>query len=325
MSGLAIVAQIDRVASWTLTEERGRDWSCFNGAVRLYWPTPDVTGSPHDHPLWTQYRLLASTPSTQEAARRIRNALRRMILGQSAFSIRESGIASEVREREREREREEQEAQRDRAREAEDWEGLENSYAAQNERDANEIRALRREVSDLKDENRDLKVQLRNLTQALRHSGAADEVAPDEDSPPTTVSEAVEAARSRFSELLVFGSDVDGGVSDLRDEAGPPDKVLRYLEQLAEMTRLRKAGELGTDPILWLAAQGVDASAEGKTVRNSPTQMARRRWNDGRAQREFTLHLKPNESTSPDLCVRIYFDYDDDREKTIVGWVGRHP
>ena len=150
-------------------------------------------------------------------------------------------------------------------------------------------------------------MQLRNLTLALRYSAADDEVAPDEDSPPTSVYEAVEAAKSQCGDLLEFGSDVVDGVSGLRDDAGPPDKIFRYLEQLAKMTRLRKAGELGTDPVRWLAAQGVDASGEGETVRNSPAQMARRRWNDGKTRREFTQHLKPNESTSPDLCVRIYF------------------
>ena len=150
VSGLALVVQIDRIASWTLTEERGKEWSCFNGAIRLYWPMQGGTGSPRGHPLWTQYRLVAGMPSTHDAAARIRNALRRTVLGQSAFSIRESTIASNIRERQREREREAQEKERERARGAEDWEQLADDLASMSAGDATEISALKSEVGDLK-------------------------------------------------------------------------------------------------------------------------------------------------------------------------------
>ena len=322
VSGLAVVARIDSDAAWTLTTQRGQAWSCFHGAIRLYWPGSKSAEAPREHPLWTQARLLTGVPDTWEAAKRIRNELRRRVLGQSAFSVRESTVCSAVREAKLESERQEREVERGLARDAQDWEGLANSYASENE-------ALKTENRDLKERNRDLEIQLHNTNEALRHSRAPDvapdEVAPDEDSPPTTVLEAVDAARDRFGDVLTFGSDVAKGASELRDEAGPPDKVLRYLEQLAEMTRLRRAGDLGTDPIRWLRARNVDASEESETIRNSRDEMARRRWDAGTTQREFSKHLKPNEATHPDRCVRIYFDYDDDREKTIVGWVGRHP
>lgn len=54
--------------------------------------------------------------------------------------------------------------------------------------------------------------------------------------------------------------------------------------------------------------------------------MQRRTWDDGSGQRrQFEKHLKPNESTSPGRCVRIYYDYDETLKKTIVAWIGRHP
>ena len=318
VSGLALVTQIDRVAAWTLTEERGKDWSCFNGAIRLYWPMSEATGDPHDHPLWTQYRLLLGASSTFDAAKRIRNQLRRSILGQSAFSVRSSQIASSIRQLHRQRDREEIERQREQAADAKDWQDLAENLDADNE-------LLKGDLRDLKDENRDLKVQLQNLKLALQYSGDGDEVIPDEEVPPQSVYEAVETARVKFADFLEFGADVADGIDGLRADAGPPDKVLRYLEKLAELTRLRRAGGLGTDPLRWLAAEGVDASGEGEQVRNSPTEMGKRTWNDGTGSREFTLHLKPKEATTPDACVRIYFDYDDGLRKTVVGWVGRHP
>jgi hypothetical protein len=47
-------------------------------------------------------------------------------------------------------------------------------------------------------------------------------------------------------------------------------------------------------------------------------------WSDGQGKREFRLHLKPTDGTSPDRCVRFYFEFDEERQITIVGWVGRH-
>jgi hypothetical protein len=77
--------------------------------------------------------------------------------------------------------------------------------------------------------------------------------------------------------------------------------------------------------IQWLRGRGINASGESDTVRNSASEMRKRAWHDGSKRRTFELHLKPNEVVSPDRCARIYFDFDDQRNCVIVGWVGRHP
>lgn len=40
---------------------------------------------------------------------------------------------------------------------------------------------------------------------------------------------------------------------------------------------------------------------------------------------EFETHTKPNTHTSRDLCVRIYYRYDRDKNMVAIGWIGRHP
>ena len=75
----------------------------------------------------------------------------------------------------------------------------------------------------------------------------------------------------------------------------------------------------------WLREQGLKASNESDTIRNSTAEMQKRTWHDGQVKRRFESHLKPSEGTSPDRCVRICFDYDSEAKKTVVGWVGRHP
>lgn len=38
----------------------------------------------------------------------------------------------------------------------------------------------------------------------------------------------------------------------------------------------------------------------------------------------FMLHMKPNDNVPANRCVRIYFEWDKDRKKIVVGWVGQH-
>ena len=104
----------------------------------------------------------------------------------------------------------------------------------------------------------------------------------------------------------------------------PPDKVYDYLKTLAELSRAMKAG-LGKDILSWLRERGVKASGESETILINTTEMRKRRWHDGTARREFDMHLKPADGTSPDRCVRIYFDWSEVSNSIVVGYVGRHP
>ena len=141
-----------------------------------------------------------------------------------------------------------------------------------------------------------------------------------------TVREAVDKTRSELRGRIVFGDDVALGVERLASHAGPPAKVERWLGVLAEMTDARRNGGLGTSEIKWLQARGVVVSGESETTLNSPRERQLRTWSDGfGGRRMFSTHLKPTDGTSPDTCVRIYFDFDDRNKVTIVGWVGRHP
>lgn len=148
----------------------------------------------------------------------------------------------------------------------------------------------------------------------------------DQASRPPTLAEVIRLARGRYDGTLVFGTAVDDGIRGVAADAGPPEKVLAWLGELAELTRLRRSGSLGTTAVKWLVSRGVVASGESETILNSPRELRLRTWDDGHgARRRFSMHLKPTEGTSPDRCVRIYFDFDEDGRATIVGWIGRHP
>jgi lipopolysaccharide biosynthesis regulator YciM len=194
----------------------------------------------------------------------------------------------------------------------------------------NESARLERELGRERERADRLQEQVANLSQALQHlpnsAVSADEIAPEPAFTVTSIEDAVVRAADVFQQDLVFGRDVSEGIATVLANAGPPDKIFEYLKTLAEMAQQRRSAGLGKDMILWLKEHGLKASAESQTVVNSAAEMQKRTWDDGRGtRRRFEKHLKPKDGTSPDQCVRIYFDYDEAIRKAVVGWVGRHP
>lgn len=317
LSGLAVVAHIDEAASWAITRDQGKEWSCYKGAIRLYWPIRGTSGSAFDHPLWTRDKLIASAGSEPAAAARIRNQLRRRLLELSTYTFDEPKEMFQIQE---DATRARFDALRAEATEKGSQAELADQFFEESVRLAKTLDVLREENAGLRD-------QVRGLSQALRFvpSDDEEEIAPEPDSPVTTVAEAVSLAASRFGSELEFGEDVEDGVRGVAADAGPPDKIYEYLKTLAEMTTRRRADGLGKNMLEWLREQGLRLSNESDSVRNSAAEMQKRTWHDGRNRRRFETHLKPSEGTGPDRCVRIYFDYDATAKKTIVGWVGRHP
>lgn len=312
--GLATVVSLDPETAFALTDRVGQRLSCFHGGLRLYWPRVDQRTDPFAHPLWTWERLVSSAPSAAEAADRITAQLKRMLMEQSVEVIRRPAVFDVIRETAI------REAFDSRIKEAvsqSDFKALAEDYAKDNDR-------LRKENSALRDQLDRLRTDLEN--ERSMRAVPNEEFAPETEYPPGTPTEAVVRAKERFESTLVFGADVFIGVKRLAGTAGPPDKVFWHLEQLAVLADARRQGPLGKDPVQWLNGRGAITSGEGERVENNKTERQARTWDRGDGSRGvFLLHTKPNDSTSPDKCVRIYFDWCEKRQKYVVGWVGPHP
>ena len=314
LAAVAIVAVSTTSASWRLTNTLGVEWSCYNGALRLYWPLSATGDDPFKHPLWTPRRLLEGVPGTAEAAKRIRTQLRRRILGLSTLTMRRHPVFDEAERVQR------VQAMELRRKEAASHQELLGLYEGDNERLDSENRVLKEKVVRLE---ADLANARAMLEWAKKES--VEDIPPDEEVPPATVAAAVEKAKKKYGSLLVFGDDVEAGVIFLADDAGPPDKILDYLRGLAELATALRKGALGASKVKWLEDRGFHVSGESDTIRNSKAEMKLRTWHDGQVRREFEFHMKPSDATSPDRCVRIYFDWDQDLRKVVIGWVGRKP
>jgi hypothetical protein len=314
--GVALVVTLDAEASWEITSRRGKEWSCFNGAVRLYWPGLTASSQYSQNPLWTRLQLLSRATNPEDASSRMKRQLRRQLLGISAYATPEPSFFGSIRKLHGDRIAE---LNRSALREDDDWKGLAESFADENEH-------LRQQRDDLTNIVEGFKMDIANLQLQLQWQAPAPvDIEPNSIIPPSTLQEAVDRARELFVEQLTFGEDVNDGIITVAGDAGPPEKVLLYFEKLAGLVREKRNGSLGTTSLRWLQNQGVNASSESDTVRNSTSEQRKRTWHDGQRRRIFDFHLKPTDGTHPDRCVRIYFELEENQDKALIGWVGRHP
>lgn len=88
LAGLAKVVTIDDEATWALSDEVGKLHSCYNGAVRLYWPPRTRADGEvfFNSSVWTASVLLSSDRDGKGLSR-IRSTLRRTLMSTAALSI----------------------------------------------------------------------------------------------------------------------------------------------------------------------------------------------------------------------------------------------
>lgn len=307
VAGVSLVVTLDDAAAWEVTDNYGRYWSCYNGALRIYWPKWQALQEPLDHPLWTKERISGLRPTNELAYRAVRNSVRRRLLRLSTLGMQRDSLFGEVIDAYRKYQKSQ----------AKDSDDLLDIYIQENDYQSTRI-------DQLEDENARLRIELDNseAMRAWQEADEAGEVEPDSlDNQPETVEDALYIASERFGDQLLFGDLVNSAAADLAPDAGPPAKILRFLEGLNDLSMALQAGPLGKDVIEWLKERGFNASGESQTVKNQ----GGRTWPVDNVPEQFEQHLKPNDGTSSDRCVRIYFKWDEMRSKVLVGWVGRHP
>jgi hypothetical protein len=313
--GLGLVADINDEAAREVTRILGKEWSCYNGAIRIYWPRLDTQQNPRFHPLWTSERLMYFASGTEDASRRIRGAIRKRLFSVSAFAVEQPPLFDRLED---ESAHEAMQEKMKFAANAQDYQGLAEEYGKENDHLRLQLRQERENVQQLRQD-------LYQLQMANAWADADEDLTPDEETPLVSVQDAVDKARKLYATQLTFGGEVADGIGSVAPNAGPPQKIFDYLKALANLVDKRRDGGLGDTMLHWLKTNGVNASSESETIQNNRDEMQKRKWHDGRAKRAFITHLKPTDATSPDRCVRIYFDWDDASDKAVIGWIGRHP
>lgn len=186
------------------------------------------------------------------------------------------------------------------------------------------IATLEQELCERDREIETLRENVSALTTSLYVRAGAEGGVQQEDISPKTVAEAIAVAKATLSSRLVFGRGIEDQISGLKDFAGPPEKLLRYLKTLADLSSELSCGQsLNATIPVWLGGRGVVCSRESET---------RAKNKAGRRRRTFTIdgrdvycefHAKPNDGTAPDQCIRIFFA-PLTGGRVGIGYVGRH-
>lgn len=313
LCGLAHVVRLSTDASWALTQSRGKEWSCYNGAVRLLWPFQANGDNPRAHPLWTFDQLQYRFDRAVDAREHLREQLARRILEASTFVSDDPAFDAFSVARQR--------AAADQARVEASEDGGDLRHLAEMVQADNA--QLRSEADARREELDALRRQVEQLTLALRSSQAS-VASLDESAPPTTVREAVDTARRELDGRVAIASETDKDIDDLNQTAGPPDKVLRHLRTLGDLADSLARGSIGRSVPTWLKERGVDCSGDSETSKASKEgKRFRTRQVNGESV-ECDFHTKPADATSPDMCARIYFAVATTAPYVKVGYVGRH-
>lgn len=316
LCGLAHVVRLNSDGAWELTKRWGAEWSCYNGAIRLLWPMRGGRGDPRAHPLWTMDRLMSQTDDEAVARDRLRHAIGRRILEASTYVPDDPAFADFAKLHVRQL--------ADEARTA-----ASGSSDRSKEEYEEQIASQRAEIDRKDADIRTLKDNIDSLSMALRNMRPADEAGIDEQpladvAEPQSVADAVATARRELAGRVEIAAETDADVADLNPEAGPPEKVLRYLRTLGELAEQLAEGPLGQSVPIWLRKRGVDCSGESETTKNSAAgKRFRTRQVNGR-EVDCEFHAKPSEGTSPDRCARIYFGTSPTEPHVLVGYIGRH-
>ncbi|MFO0848601.1 MAG: hypothetical protein U0871_08605 [Gemmataceae bacterium] len=340
--GMALVIRFCEDLSWALTQQVGKKWSCYHGAVRIYWPKLDFDSDPFRHDLMIAEDIMGRfrTNDRRTAAEHLLEHLYERFRRISTYSVRCPSVFPELR---RASSHERITDLRKQVATKRDATMATANLATTNKRLKEQLTASQNLAAELQKEVKQLELELDETKDELTRVQNEQTLRSVEDkslSPLvvqqqvqlTTVAEAIERARTEYATDLIFGQDVNDQASRLKEEAGPPTKVFTHLMKLAELSlSLQQAvkdtgkAKLGQHLCDWLTENGANASGEHQKTMEGKGR-TQRLWDFGNGSKHvFEKHTKPNEAAPPNQCVRIYFDWCEDRKKIVIGSVGRKP
>lgn len=324
LSGLAIVAHLGSTqAAMALTDRLSSRLSVFDGGIRLYWPRMSLNDSPYRHPLWTRYRLSKipyglryrsiTYPVMEMAAnltwndgtyyRRVQQALLQVHWNE----YREKGEAAKAA-----------------------LDAMKKLSATQVSDLAASVQSLLDELSYKESRIEELELERDGLRQAFYAyqrdiaSRTAAEVGEEEPATPQTVEEALSAASRRHPILLIWDSAWKAAAKSGSNRAARLSETLDILAEVAnDYFAARRDGKgLG----MTLEDVFHQKNTPKYAAQDSPTTTTKHGKDrtfiqDGRKvffKKHFTIAGRPQD------CLQIYFEFDEERDRVDVGYVGPH-
>lgn len=315
--GLAHVATLEsKWASFKLTDLVGKELSCFNGAVRVYWPGFNLEANPFHHRLY----LPDYVKTCQVSGTPIGKRLFRTMAAISAFRFSEGAGIQAVRRATNDQDRADGEAK---LKEVKEGRVEKNKLEMQLLEAWEKIDALTKDRDQVK---ADLEAQRAAWAELNQYDQAESETVSVSEAPSTSrpkcVEDALRNAMEDAPDAIVF---LDSALSSaVQSPFINVDRVAQLLEAIVTVANewRTKDGALGKS---WEQA----FTDLGFEYKGKVSQTAKGKWRSEYEfmykgqKRFFEKHITIG-SGQPDTCLSVHW-YRDDHEKAIViGWCGRH-
>jgi len=317
LAGIAEVYVLDdKWAGYALSDEVGKIYSCYNGAVRLYWPDFDPEASPYS-PVYTPDRV-------RDLGGRLVEIIFRQLAAISAFRFVPGPVTVDALDFLGEQKRKELESIKKAAQERGDYEQFVQMWEKENAQ-------LKKNLVQLKEENADLRAGLQLSQDNLRAMWRAQEEvegigiaepAPEEEAESNE--EAVRITQSNFSETLVF---LESALTSAQDSPyKQPKRVAQALLAMHEVCQEWRKSRRENVAIGLLEDR---FKAKGFTYKPKESMTSTGKW---AGEYEATYrgrkvsieqHLALGKG-GPDTCLRIHFYTDAEEGKYVIAHVGRH-
>lgn len=320
----SVVSLKDKWAAFRLTDAVGKPLSCYNGAVRMYWPGLTLTSDPFDHPLFLPGRLLAPGRSISQDLFRFLNSI-------ASFRFREGKPIADARAIvENRRAQELDEIRKAVARGGLDAAEMEKAL----ERAWDEENRLRSELAERDARISDLTDQLdaqKQVWAAIRDEAQSAARAPAQVESKATsgfesVAEAIAAAKGDFCGpakplVLLERAEKTAAESPYKQ----PDKVYEVLKALHDIGEKWKKNKGALGPDGWRGA----LEKEGFIYKPAISQTTRTKWGD-----EYTFKYNGDKllfeehvtlgAGDPNTCASVHWILDKKNWVVVVGHCGRH-
>jgi hypothetical protein len=317
-----VVTLEDKWAAFALTDCVGKQLSCFNGAVRLYWPGLQIESKPFDHPLY----LADSIRSYAQNSQPLERHLFRLLVGISGFRFSDAQVVRNARIKiEKQKQQHIQER-------------LSELNASGN--DLREIEAALynawSEIEQLKQERDQAKEQVSELEKELEGQKAAwatvqqsysnyqaipDGGSQDNDSVLKTVSDVVIKAKQEFSANLLFLDSVIESAANSPYQQ--PDRVYQLFLALNELVgRWKKDGRLKESWHTALKQKGFEYKEKISVTTLGKYADDYSFIYEGQKlifENHITIGAK-----QADTCLSVHWRRDDQKKVLVIGSCGRH-
>jgi hypothetical protein len=335
LAGLCIVVVLKSPsATFALTSLVGRELSCFNGAIRLYWPGVSSSSNPWQHPLYLSGAVKRFEQTKAgfegEVIASISSALSlRYVPG----TVTRQATAAFTKARRDEIEALKQRYEKGLA-DSTDFEGVLKLVEEERDTYREELDAAKKRATFLLNE---LEVKAQELEEMKKNWTAFEEFARSE--PETAPHDEGDEAEGTFS-------DAEGAVRSARDRFGNnlevldsaiesaancpfrnPGRVFQSLQAISEVAEAWKASldsksSMGCDLVQAFTQKGFDFKKDiSQTCRTKfPDDY---KFNFQGERRFFVQHITEG-SGNPNSCFSVHMLFDKTLKKVVVAYVGVH-